>query len=339
MQLSDFHFDLPTELIAQYPAPTRSASRLLCLDKTSGDVSHQQFTDLVDLCESGDLLIFNDTKVIPARLYGHKSSGGKVEILIERVLTKQQALAQIKVSKSPKPGTYIQLDDDIKIEVIGRQHDLFIIHFHDHRDVYAILDDIGEVPLPPYMERKPEAEDVTRYQTIYAKHQGAIAAPTAGLHFDETLIKQLQAKGVLMAYITLHVGVGTFQPVRVKNVYEHKMHSERITVSSQTCAQIKEVKSKAKKIIAVGTTTVRALETAAQTGEIKPFTGETDIFIYPGYKFNCIDAMITNFHLPESTLIMLISAFAGRQNILAAYDEAIKQRYRFYSYGDAMYIK
>lgn len=338
MNVADFDFDLPRELIAQFPCQERTASRLLCLDKNSGALKHQQFSDIVSYIKPNDLLIFNDTRVIPARLYGVKDTGGKVEILIERVLTDNFVLAHVGASKSPKPGGKIFVNGDIELEMIERADELFKLKFNTAANVFDVLESVGHVPLPPYIERDDKDFDKERYQTVYAKRKGAVAAPTAGLHFDEKILEEIKSQGAKTAFITLHVGAGTFQPVRVDDIHEHKMHSEYIEVSSEVCEQIKETKALGGRIIAVGTTTVRSLETAALNGEISPYMGDTDIFIFPGFKFKCIDAMVTNFHLPKSTLIMLVAAFAGYENVMHAYREAVKEKYRFFSYGDAMLI-
>ncbi len=339
MKLSDYHYDLPNELIARYPADERSASRLLCLDRKTGEIEHRVFNNLLDLLLPNDLLVFNNSKVMPARLFGQKETGGKVEILIERILDHHHALAHIRASKSPKLNSEIILADDVSIRMIGRENDLFKLQFFSDKPIIEILEQIGHIPLPPYIDREDEQFDHERYQTIYAEPKGSVAAPTAGLHFDETLIQKLKNKKIDMAFLTLHVGAGTFQPVRVDNIKEHHMHAEWITVSKEVCDKIHAAKKRGGRVIAVGTTSVRSLETAALSGELKPFEGDTDIFIYPGFEFKVIDAMITNFHLPESTLLMLVSAFAGRDNILNAYRVAIEKKYRFFSYGDAMYIK
>lgn len=338
MQLDNFDFQLPSELIANFPLEKRSASRLLQLKRHTDEINHHNFNDLPNLLRPTDLLIFNDTRVIPARLFGKKISGGKIEILIERILTANQVLAHIKSSKSLKPGAVINLENQIAVELITRHDNLWEIKFLSDYPVLEILNTIGHIPLPSYIKRMDAPSDRERYQTIFAKHHGAVAAPTAGLHFDEELLQRLRSKNIEMGFITLHVGAGTFQPVRVANILEHKMHAEYFEISAQTCEQINDCKKRNGRVIAVGTTVVRSLETGSKSGVIKPFKGETDIFIYPGYQFNCIDAMITNFHLPKSTLLMLVSAFAGRANILQAYQEAIKNNYRFYSYGDGMLI-
>ena len=338
MKTSDFSYDLPNELIASEPLKERSASRLMTLNK-SGGIGHHHFYDLPDLLQAGDLLVFNNSKVIPARLYGHKDTGGKVEILIERVLSEHIALAHVKASKSPKPGTIISLDKDHKITVSGRDDSLFELTLDSSSPQwYQLLEDIGHIPLPPYMEREDRDDDKERYQTVYAKHEGSVAAPTAGLHFDEQLFQKLKEKGIQTAYVTLHVGAGTFQPVRVDNTQDHKMHSERFEITKETCDLIRKTKEAGGRIIAVGTTSVRVLESAGKNGTIEPSSGETDIFITPGYNYSIINGLITNFHLPESTLLMLVSALSGKENILNAYKEAIENKYRFFSYGDAMLL-
>lgn len=339
MQLSDFHFDLPNELIARYPTKNRSECRLLCLDGPTGQLEHGVFTDIVAKLQKGDLLVFNNTRVIPARVYGRKASGGKIEILVERVLDNNRVLAHVKASKSPKIGAELWLGehDQFKAIMIARHDALFELQFPD--DVLNILNQIGHIPLPPYIDRPDDEQDREVYQTIYNKVPGAVAAPTAGLHFDETLLDQLKHKGIEMAFVTLHVGAGTFQPVRVDNIKQHVMHAEYAEVSQTVVDAIKACKDRGNRVIAVGTTSVRALESAAQnTGQIAPLFDDTRIFIYPGYQFKIIDALITNFHLPESTLIMLVSAFAGYENTMHAYQQAVERQYRFFSYGDAMYI-
>jgi len=338
MRLSDFNYDLPDELIARYPLPERRSSRLLCLDGNSGVTQHQHFTDLLDFITDKDLLIFNDTRVIPARLWGAKETGGRIEVLVERVLDHKRVLAHVRASKSPRAQTYLVFAEGVRFEVLGRHDDLFELRCDDSRTVIDVIHAIGEIPLPPYFQREPEESDKERYQTIYAKHNGSVAAPTAGLHFDLAMLEQLQAKGVAIEYLTLHVGAGTFAPVRVEKIDEHRMHPEYIDVSSTLCAAVKAAKARGGRVIAVGTTSARSLETASRSGEIQPFSGDTDIFIYPGVPFHCVDALITNFHLPSSTLLMLVSAFAGYEAVMAAYHEAVKQKYRFFSYGDAMFI-
>ena len=341
MQLSEFHYQLPQELIALYPQAQRSASRLLSLDGATGQLEHFTFSDISSLLSSNDLLVFNNTKVLPARLFGQKETGGKVELLIERMISPQEAITQIRASKPPKTGAKITIGNDAWIEVIGRDDEFYRIG--SATNLYDMLASHGHMPLPPYMQRDDELFDRERYQTVYAKEPGAVAAPTAGLHFDEPLLKKIQALGVEIAYVTLHVGAGTFQPVRVARIEEHRMHSEWLEVSAAVCEKIEATRAGGGRIIAVGTTSVRCLETAALKAEelgqrIAPYAGDTNIFIYPGYRFRCVDAMVTNFHLPESTLLMLVSAFAGREHVLHAYREAIKNRYRFFSYGDAMFV-
>jgi S-adenosylmethionine:tRNA ribosyltransferase-isomerase len=338
MKLTDFKFDCPTNLIAQFPMPDRTASRLLTLHGETGELQDQQFADLTSLLEPNDLLVFNNTKVIPARLLGHKDSGGKVEVLVERVLDKHRVLAHIRSSKSPGAGRHLRLEEKLDAEVLGRQDALFELVFHQEESVTSLLEQFGRLPLPPYIDREVAQSDADRYQTVYAQHSGAVAAPTAGLHFDQAMLDRLVELGIETAEVTLHVGAGTFQPVRMDNIKNHQMHSERIEVSEQVCQQLRDTKARGGRVIAVGTTSVRALESASQSGQITPFVGETDIFIYPGYDFKQVDAMITNFHLSESTLLMLVSAFAGRDNILHAYQHAVEQQYRFFSYGDAMFI-
>ncbi|MFC0446452.1 tRNA preQ1(34) S-adenosylmethionine ribosyltransferase-isomerase QueA [Pseudidiomarina halophila] len=343
MDVKDFSFDLPDELIARYPQPERSASRLLVLDGATGSVNHDQFKAIVDHLQAGDLLVFNDTRVIPARMLGEKLSGGKVEILVERMLDDHRVLAHVRSNRAPKPGQRMRMEDAVEVEMLGREGALFELKFITEDKVLDVLEQHGHMPLPPYIDRPDEASDRERYQTVYNKKPGAVAAPTAGLHFDDAILAALQEKGVNFAYVTLHVGAGTFQPVRVDKIEEHHMHSEYAEVPAETVAAIKQTQANGGRVVAVGTTSVRSLESAAQAAvkeqrELVPFFADTDIFIYPGYKFQLIDAMITNFHLPESTLIMLISAFAGRDNVLGAYQQAIDNRYRFFSYGDAMFV-
>ena len=337
MLLSAFHFELPDALIAREPMVERRGSRLLHLNGESGAVVHRQFADILDLIEPGDLLVFNDTRVIPARLYGQKASGGKVEVLIERVLGEREVLAHVRASKSPKPGSELVFGQG-SAKMLAREGDLFHLRFD--RPVLPLLEVVGHMPLPPYIGREDTTADRERYQTVYGVKPGAVAAPTAGLHFDSAMLEEIAAKGAEIAFVTLHVGAGTFQPVRAENIKEHHMHSEWVEVSAEVCDKVREAKARGGRVLAVGTTSVRCLESAAQaTGEIQPFTGDTNIFIYPGYQFRVIDRLITNFHLPESTLIMLVSAFAGYRNTMNAYRAAVEQQYRFFSYGDAMLIE
>lgn len=340
MRVADFSFDLPDELIARFPKQDRTSSRLLTLDGPSGKLEHKVFSDILALVNENDLLVFNNTKVIPARMYGQKESGGKVEVLVERVLDEHRVLAHVRASKSPKEGTTLTLEGKAKATMIGRQGELFELEFSDSQNVLEILNDIGHMPLPPYIDRPDTEDDRKRYQTVYGEKPGAVAAPTAGLHFDDTLMAALKEKGVNMAFVTLHVGAGTFQPVRVDSVDDHIMHSEYIEVPDEVVALVAKTKANGGRVIAVGTTSVRSLESAAKIngGELASYFGDTDIFIYPGYQFNVVDAMVTNFHLSESTLIMLVSAFSGQDNIMSAYQTAIEQKYRFFSYGDAMFL-
>lgn len=342
MQLADFHYELPPELIALSPAPERSGSRLLCMDRNNGALTHRHFADLAALLDSRDLLVFNNTRVIPARLYGCKPTGGKVEILLERVLPGNRVLAQVKGSKSLREGASIHLTDTdgstLAATVAGREGEFLHLQFPPTLPLMALFERIGHMPLPPYIKRTDSALDRNRYQTVFAEKAGAVAAPTAGLHFDERLLTAIRTRGVDTAAVTLHVGAGTFQPVRVTNIADHTMHAEYLEVSAEVCEKVRQCRARGGRVIAVGTTTVRSLETAAQSGELKPFAGDTRIFIFPGYRFRCVDALVTNFHLPESTLLMLVSAFSSREHIMRAYHEAIRERYRFFSYGDAMFI-
>ena len=338
MKTSDFRFDLPDELIAQFPPEQRTDSRLMSLHGDSGHIDDLQFPDVLDLLRAEDLLVFNNTKVMPARLLGQKDSGGKVEVLIERVLDNQRVLAHVRSSKSPAEGRRLHLEGVLDVEVLGRQGALFELRFLAVESVVDALERYGRMPLPPYIERDVEQSDMDRYQTVYARHTGAVAAPTAGLHFDDALLQKIRQKGVDIAELTLHVGAGTFQPVRVEDIASHQMHSEVISVGEDVCEKVMACRQRGGRVIAVGTTSVRALESASQSGSLQAFEGETQIFIYPGYRFKTVDAMITNFHLSESTLLMLVSAFAGRDHILAAYQHAVAERYRFFSYGDAMFI-
>ena len=344
MQTSDFHFDLPEELIAQSPLAARSDSRLLTLLPPSS-IAHQYVHNLPDLLEPGDLLVFNNTRVIPARLFGHKSSGGKVEMLVERVLANDRVLVKLRSSKSPKPGSTLTFSG-LLLRVEERQSDLFVLSVATCAlsdagvsSVAEWLDQVGEIPLPPYITRNANELDEDRYQTVFASEKGAVAAPTAGLHFDEQLLKALDARDIQTTTVTLHVGAGTYQPVRVSNVAEHQMHAEHCVVPQSCVDAIRDAKSAGRRVIAVGTTSVRSLESAALgTGNLEAYEGDTDIFLYPGKQFRVIDGLLTNFHLPESTLLMLVSAFAGKDAVLAAYRDAIRERYRFFSYGDAMLV-
>jgi len=340
MRVADFSFELPDELIARHPMADRTASRLLTLDGNTGELGHKIFKELIDFLNPNDLMIFNNTKVIPARMYGQKSTGGKVEVLVERVVDEHRVLAHVRSSKSPKEGATLILEGKAEATMVARHGELFELEFKGEQTVLNILDDIGHMPLPPYIDRPDTEEDKARYQTVYNEKPGAVAAPTAGLHFDEALLEKIKAKGIETQFITLHVGAGTFQPVRVDSVDEHVMHSEYIEVSQEVVDAIKKTKANGGRVIAVGTTSVRSLESAAKAseGELQPLYGDTDIFIYPGYEFQVVDAMITNFHLPESTLIMLVSAFAGQDHIINAYKTAVNEQYRFFSYGDAMFI-
>lgn len=338
MRRDEFTYHLPEDLIAQYPSGNRGESRLLCMNRHSGSLEDRQFPELVDLLNPHDLLVFNDTRVIPARLFGRKETGGKIEIMVERILGESRILAQMRFSKPPQPGSQITLDNDLKLNIIGREGGMFILKLQGDRPINETLAEVGHMPLPPYIQRDDAPVDHERYQTVYARQPGAVAAPTAGLHFSDEIMQKLEQRAIAMAYVTLHVGAGTFQPVRTENIEDHKMHSEYLVVSEEVCEKVNHVKSRGGRVIAVGTTSVRSLETAAQTGKLQPYTGETDIFITPGYEFKVVDSLITNFHLPESTLLMLVCAFAGRDNVLRAYQHAIEQKYRFYSYGDAMFI-
>lgn len=337
MQLQDFHFNLPDELIARYPTEQRSASRLLRLNGQSGEVDHSKFFQLVDFLEPNDLLVFNNTRVLAARLFGKKSSGGQVEILIERIESDTEALAHVRANRSPKPGAILVLEEGTELEVLSKDGALFELRLLTG-DWHSVMQAVGHMPLPPYIDREDELSDKERYQTVYSKVEGAVAAPTAGLHFDDELLDKITDKGVDTAFVTLHVGAGTFSPVRVDNILEHKMHSEWYELSDEVAEKVKRTREKGGRVIAVGTTSVRCLESASISGEIQAGSGETDIFIYPGYVFRSVDALITNFHLPESTLMMLVSAFASRKHILDAYNEAVEEQYRFFSYGDSMFI-
>lgn len=336
MQVSDFSFELPDSQIARHPLAERRASRLLVLEGQSGKLEHRRFAELLNYLRPGDLMVFNNTRVIPARLFGQKDTGGKLEMLVERVLDGSRALAHIRSSKSPKPGATINVDGGGRAVMVARHDALFELDFGE--DVLALLDRIGHMPLPPYIDRPDETADRERYQTVYAQRAGAVAAPTAGLHFDDELLAALNMKGVECAFVTLHVGAGTFQPVRAERIEEHHMHREWLEVGQDVVDAVASCKARGGRVVAVGTTSVRSLESAARDGELRPFSGDTDIFLYPGKPFHVVDALVTNFHLPESTLLMLVSAFAGYPETMAAYAEAIAEGYRFFSYGDAMFI-
>ncbi|MCF7222731.1 tRNA preQ1(34) S-adenosylmethionine ribosyltransferase-isomerase QueA [Marilutibacter chinensis] len=347
MKKSDFHYDLPPELIAQAPLAERSASRLLVVPPAAPQVpaafEDRVFRELPGLLQPGDLLVFNDTRVIPARLFGHKSTGGRVEILIERLLGGAEVRAQLGVSKSPRPGAMIALDAGGEAEVLGRDGEFYRLRFQLEEPLESWLLKAGRLPLPPYIEREPGADDSERYQTVFARETGAVAAPTAGLHFDDALLAALKARGINTGHVTLHVGAGTFQPVRVERLDQHVMHSEWLNVGAELVEQVRRTRAAGGRVIAVGTTVVRALESAMREDadggrELRPFAGETRLFILPGYRIRSVDAMITNFHLPESTLLMMISAFAGKDRVFEAYAHAIRERYRFFSYGDAMLL-
>ena len=338
LKKSDFHYELPEELIAQAPLPERSSSRLLLVPPGQAAFSDLHVRDLPGLLQPGDLLVFNDTRVIPARLFGQKDSGGRVEILIERLLPDDQARAQVRASKSPKPGSRIVLDGGGHAQVLGRDGEFYQLRFEVEGGLEPWLLKVGRLPLPPYIRREPGQDDAERYQTVFAREVGAVAAPTAGLHFDDALLDRLRDRGVQFGHVTLHVGAGTFQPMRVDDVGDHVMHSEWLNVGAELVQQVRRTRERGGRVIAVGTTVVRALESAMREGALQPFAGETQIFIFPGYRIQSVDAMVTNFHLPESTLLMLVSAFVGRERILAAYQYAVAQRYRFFSYGDAMLL-
>ncbi len=339
MKKSDFYYELPDELIAQQPLPIRSASRLLCLDKSSDAIEDKQFCDLLGLLDKNDLLVMNNTKVIPARLFAQKQTGGKVEILIERVLNEREVLAHLRSSKSPKAGAVIELEAGFQCEVLGRVDDLFHLQFKGEQALGDILERIGHMPLPPYIERADDINDQTRYQTVFARQSGAVAAPTAGLHFDEAMMEKIQAKGVDIAFVTLHVASGTFRPVKVDNLDEHVMQKEYFDVPRHTVTAVEQTKKRGGRVIAIGTTAMRSLESASLGGHLTAACGDTDLFITPGFQFKTVDALLTNFHLPESTLLMLVSAFAGYERIKKVYQHAVAAKYRFFSYGDAMFLQ
>ncbi|HJR14054.1 MAG TPA: tRNA preQ1(34) S-adenosylmethionine ribosyltransferase-isomerase QueA [Rhodanobacteraceae bacterium] len=339
MKKSDFHYDLPMELIAQQPLPERSASRLLVVDAPHRSLADRAFHDLPALLRKGDLLVFNDTRVLPARLFGRKPSGGAVEVMLERITGTHTAVAMLGVSKKPREGSLIELDDGTPVRVLGREGAFFELKFECIEPLEKLLLRIGHMPLPPYITRPDNASDSERYQTVYARQPGAVAAPTAGLHFDAALLDELRARGIDFGYITLHVGAGTFQPVRAEKIEDHEMHREWLNVGAELVEKIHRTRARGGRVVAVGTTVVRALEAArGERGDVEPFAGETRIFIFPGYRIASVDGLITNFHLPESTLLMLVSAFAGREFVLSAYRHAVERRYRFYSYGDAMLV-
>ena len=338
MRTDLFHFELPRELIAQHPPARRTDARLLTLDGSTGAIADRQIPEILALLQPGDLMVFNNTRVVAARLFGKKKSGGRVEVLVERVENERELVALIKASKAPKIGSILQIGDEFEFSVSARDGMFFRLRNESESEVTTIMQRVGHVPLPPYIDRADTVADSERYQTVYGKVPGAVAAPTAGLHFDEDLLQKLAENDVDIGFVTLHVGAGTFQPVRTPSVEAHKMHSERFDISAKLCRQVERAQRANKRIIAIGTTSVRALESAAVDGRLQALQGDTDIFIYPGYRFQLVDAMLTNFHLPESTLLMLVSAFAGSENIKRAYAHAIQQRYRFFSYGDAMWL-
>ncbi len=338
MRTDLFHYELPQELIAQHPSPRRTDARLLALDGSNGAISDRHIPEILELLNPGDLLVFNDTRVVAARLFGRKQSGGRVEVLVERVENEREVVALVKASKTPKIGSILKIEDEFEFSVSARDGMFFRLRNESASDVSTIMQRVGHVPLPPYIDRIDTSADSARYQTVYGKNPGAAAAPTAGLHFDEDLMLALAESGIDIGFVTLHVGAGTFQPVRSPNVEAHQMHSERFDISEKFCRQVERAQRANKRVIAIGTTSVRALESAALDGHLQPMQGDTDIFIYPGYRFQLVDAMLTNFHLPQSTLLMLVCAFAGTEKIMQAYDHAIQQRYRFFSYGDAMWI-
>ncbi|MGB5676190.1 MAG: tRNA preQ1(34) S-adenosylmethionine ribosyltransferase-isomerase QueA [Gammaproteobacteria bacterium] len=344
MKTHDFYYDLPTRLIAQYPVTKRTDSRMLRVDRSQHLIEDRRFTDFPDILRANDVLVFNNTRVIPARLFAHKPTGGKVEILIERITSDHTALAHLRASKTPKTGSKIIIDEDgsgreISFSLKDRHDDLFELSIDTDAAISEILNQYGHLPLPPYIDRLDDKQDLDRYQTVYASNPGAVAAPTAGLHFDHDILDRIQKKGVSSAFVTLHVAAGTFQPVRCDDIEDHIMHSEYLVVPAETVTQCHQARERGGRIIAIGTTAVRSLETAAADGELKPYRGETSIFLYPGYQFKSVDALLTNFHLPESTLLMLVCAFAGFDTTMRAYEHAVAQEYRFFSYGDAMFIE
>ncbi|MBE7460401.1 MAG: tRNA preQ1(34) S-adenosylmethionine ribosyltransferase-isomerase QueA [Zoogloeaceae bacterium] len=336
LTLADFDYDLPQELIAQFPLPERTASRLLVVD--GAKLEDRRFSDITQLLRAGDLLVFNDTRVLHARLHGIKDSGGRVEVLIERPIGRHEALAQIRASHAPWPGSRLVLEGTLEIRVVAREGAFYLLRFPGPEDLVELLERHGKLPLPPYIQRHAEEADEARYQTVYARNRGSVAAPTAGLHFDAALMEALRARGIDFAWLTLHVGAGTFQPVRVENLAQHRMHRERYVIPADTVAALAGARARGGRIVAIGTTSLRALEAAAQEGEIHAGPGETELFILPGFRFRAADALISNFHLPKSTLLMLVSAFGGLENLRRAYAHAVAERYRFFSYGDAMFI-
>lgn len=339
MERQQFSYHLPADLIAQQPLERRAESRLLWLDAPRDRLADLAFAELESLLRPGDLLVFNDTRVIPARLFGHKASGGRVELLVERVLDEHTVLAHLRASKSPRAGGRLRFEPDLEAEVEARDGDLFRVRFEGEMAVLTLLERHGHVPLPPYIQRADAPADRERYQTVYARRPGAVAAPTAGLHFEQELLQRLRARGVEQTFVTLHVGAGTFQPVRVERVEQHRMHSEYVEVPQSAVDAVQAARQRGGRVVAVGTTVVRSLESAARAGTLQAFAGETDIFIYPGYRFRVVDALVTNFHLPESTLLMLVCAFGGYEPVMRAYRHAVASRYRFFSYGDAMFIE
>jgi S-adenosylmethionine:tRNA ribosyltransferase-isomerase len=338
MRKSDFRYHMPAALIAQYPAPSRTEARLLCVGDENDAKRDMRFADLPRLLHRGDVLVLNDTRVIPARLSGRKDTGGRVEVLIERVQAGNRALAQLRASKPPQPGQSLYLEGGVRARVEGRTGEFFELTFDGDVPLMQLLERVGHIPLPPYITRPDEPTDRERYQTVYARESGAVAAPTAGLHFDDAMLQRLATMGVESAHVTLHVGAGTFQPLRGEDVAHQQLHAERARISPLACEVVNRARAEGRRIIAIGTTVVRALEAAAKDGRLTPLDAETDIFIYPGHRFQIVDALVTNFHLPESSLLMLVCAFGGTERVLAAYRHAVQQRYRFYSYGDAMFI-
>lgn len=336
MDPTDFNFELPPELIAQQPLPERTASRLLEL-RPDGALNDRYFAELPELLRPSDLLVVNDTRVLPARLYGAKASGGRIEMLLERLLSSDEALVQLRSSHAPKPGSTLSFDGEVSATVLRRQDEFFVLRFA--RPVVEVLDQTGHVPLPPYIRRTDESADRERYQTVYARERGSVAAPTAGLHFSEALLSALAAQGVALGRLTLHVGAGTFAPLRPHHLKTGRLHAERLQVSAELCTAVASCRERGGRVVAVGTTAVRGLETAAASGMLRAFDGETSLFIRPGYRFQVVDALVTNFHLPESSLLMLVAAFGGRERVMAAYLEAVARRYRFFSYGDAMFLR